>query len=115
MSTGIIHLHCIVPPHILKSIAANSKHDQERQAAMESLALSARQRGMREAFTLMGPALSAAHHAVGGKHRTVYDCKHRTRLPGTVVRKEGDGKSDDPAVNEAYDGAGAIYDFYKKI
>jgi Zn-dependent metalloprotease len=36
-------------------------------------------------------------------------------LPGKLVRREGDPKSRDVAVNEAYDGSGATYDFYKNV
>jgi Zn-dependent metalloprotease len=42
----------------------------------------------------------------------VYDAGHGTRLPGTLVRSEGDPDSSDAGVNEAYDGAGATYDLY---
>ena len=31
------------------------------------------------------------------------------------MRSEGDPKSKDPAVNEAYNYSGATYDFYKKV
>jgi Zn-dependent metalloprotease len=36
-------------------------------------------------------------------------------LPGVIVRAEGDAPSGDPAVNEAYDGAGHTYDLYQEI
>ena len=36
-------------------------------------------------------------------------------LPGKLVRSEGDSKSSDPAVNEAYDFSGTTYDFYQKV
>jgi Zn-dependent metalloprotease len=48
----------------------------------------------------------------GRKRRTVYDAGHSTRLPGALVRGEGDPNSTDVAVNEAYDGAGSTYDLY---
>ena len=35
-------------------------------------------------------------------------------LPGVIVRQEGDPPSDDPAVNEAYDGAGETYDLFQE-
>src|SRR5262249_18701687 len=49
------------------------------------------------------------------KHRLVYDAKNTDRLPGDLVRSEGQAKSTDPAVNEAYDYAGDTYDFYDQL
>ena len=46
------------------------------------------------------------------KHRTIYDAKHLQLLPGTLVRAEGSPPSTDVAINEAYDGLGATFDFY---
>jgi Zn-dependent metalloprotease len=53
--------------------------------------------------------------APGVKHRTVYDAHHKTRLPGKLVRTETAAPVADTAVNEAFDGAGATYDFYLQI
>jgi Zn-dependent metalloprotease len=51
----------------------------------------------------------------GEKRRTVYDATSGTDLPGKLVRGEGDPPVNDPAVNEAYDAAGATYDFFKEV
>lgn len=48
------------------------------------------------------------------KERTIYDARTTGRLPGKVVRREGESASADVHVNEAYDGAGATYDLYKE-
>jgi Zn-dependent metalloprotease len=52
-----------------------------------------------------------------GERRTVYDVEHggTSELPGTKVRGEGDEPSGDEAVNEAYDGADQVYDFYNDV
>ena len=54
-----------------------------------------------------------------GKFREVYDMQNKTRfeqnLPGKFVRSEGSPASNDNSVDEAYDGAGHVYDFYKQI
>jgi hypothetical protein len=50
-------------------------------------------------------------------YRAVYDAKHiqnEARLPGTLVRGEGQKEADDKAVNEAYNNVGAVLEFYKK-
>jgi Zn-dependent metalloprotease len=49
------------------------------------------------------------------KERLVYDVEQGSVLPGVLVRGEGDPPSDDVAVNEAYDGAGATYDLFKDV
>ncbi|MEP7199590.1 MAG: M4 family metallopeptidase, partial [Chloroflexota bacterium] len=58
---------------------------------------------------------SVASTPTGGKRRTVYDARGGAKLPGRRVRGEGDPRSKDVAVNEAYDGAGATYDLYSKV
>jgi Zn-dependent metalloprotease len=45
----------------------------------------------------------------------IYTANHGDTLPGTQVRGEGDPANTDPAVNEAYDGAGATYDLYHDV
>ena len=96
----------IVPPRMLDAIARNGTPAQ-RQRAIAAMRLSAGLRGRRSAF-----ALSLVRVPVGEKRRSVFDAKNTTRLPGTLVRSEGDPESTDVAVNEAYDGAGGTYDFY---
>lgn len=49
--------------------------------------------------------------------RSVYDANHTTDeadLPGKLVRKEGEDKVKDEAVNEAYDNVGIVLGFYKE-
>jgi len=54
------------------------------------------------------PALGATPQI----QRTIYDAQHSSTLPGEVVRREGASPTGDPAVNEAYDGLGATFNFY---
>ena len=42
----------------------------------------------------------------------IYNANHGSTLPGTLVRSEGQAASGDAAVDEAYDGLGATFDFY---
>lgn len=44
--------------------------------------------------------------------RTIHTANNRRRLPGKVVREEGDDPTGDIAVDEAYDGLGATYDLF---
>jgi len=52
--------------------------------------------------------------AEGEKRRTIFTARHTQDLPGRVVRK-GQGPAGDTAVDEAYDGLGAIYDFLGEL
>ncbi len=111
-STRLCPICSIVPPHILRELAQRGSESQ-RDWAFQTLNLSAQIRGRREAVGRIFSEFVVA--PTGEKRRTVYDAKHRTRLPGTRVRGEGSPPSQDVAVNEAYDGAGATYDFYYEV
>jgi Zn-dependent metalloprotease len=106
------HVNCFVPPHILKNIATNGTAGQ-RSLAIDTLKLSAQMRGKRQALADFGAATFRV--AVGGRDRVVYDAKNGSSLPGTVVRKEGEGPTADVAVNEAYDGSGITYDIFNDV
>src|SRR5207253_10378578 len=96
------------PPHMLKEIAKRGSAAQQSWAWRTST-LSEQLRGQRQAF-----AWAVAATPAGTKRRTVYDAGSSQGLPGRLVRGEGDPKSKDRPVNEAYDGAGATYDLYSK-
>ncbi len=104
-------LECFLPPHILKQIVDQGTPDQ-RDWAIRAMRISDQIRTQRLALiaTLVAPEQLIA--AGGAKQRFVYDAQQGTSLPGVEVRKEGDPAVSDPAVNEAYDGAGATYDLY---
>ena len=113
---SISHHHsifCILPPDILANIARNGTAEQ-REAAIQALSLDATFRTQRLTYNLLGgPAgrqdFSGAAPTV---QRTIYDAGHTQALPGKVVRNEGGAPVADVAVNEAYDGLGATFDFY---
>ncbi len=97
MHSNRIALHCIIPPHM-----------SERSPNMETMS-----NGIGR-YIQWGYRSGATAVPAGEKRRTIYGAKHAEHLPGALMR-EGDPKSKDPAVNEAYDGAGATYDFYQKV
>ncbi len=109
-TTQINHIQCIVPPHILMEIAKKGKPKQ-KAIALETLAMSERFRGQREAIG----GLQAAVVPTGERQRTIYDAKNGTNLPGVQVRSEGAASTGDIVVDEAYDGAGATYDLFYEI
>lgn len=101
----------IIPPHIFRNIAEHGDEDQRAQAR-HMLEESAEVRGERRALSRVAEALAVP---AGEKRRTIYDAGHTRDLPGRLVRGEGDKRTKDAAVDEAYDGSGATYDFYKAV
>jgi Zn-dependent metalloprotease len=106
-------LHCFLPPHVIDRLV-ESGDAEIRRLGTDALASAAAARAVRSTFAGM-PMMAAIPSPAGTKHRLVYDMKNRqSPLPGKLVRSEGDPKTADEAVNEAYDYAGAVYDFYKE-
>ncbi len=108
-------VQCILPPHIVENML-KSTDELVRQIASDNLSLGAEIRAARSILSSM-PTFSAIANPGAKKRRMIYDMKNGPafRLPGTLVRSEGDPKHKDPAVNEAYDHSGTTYDFYFKV
>lgn len=102
----------IIPSRIFEHIAENAPTKKQKEAAYRALSASSNLRGQRE---LSGNFVFAAAVAPGTKRRTIYDGQKGMNLPGKLVRSEGKPKTSDREVNEAYDGSGKTYDFFKKI
>ena len=100
-----------LPPHILRHIAENAEGDL-RERAQATLEQSAQMRGERAVVATIAGALAVP---AGEKRRTIYDAQHERQLPGRLVRSEGSAPTKDVAVDEAYDGAGKTYDFYRRV
>lgn len=108
-------LYCILPPHMLESIAQNGT-PQQRSRALQTLAIDHTLRALRVAPSSAAPATRRRPGmlmlAEGQKRRTISDARHDQNLPGSVVRAEGAPPTGDPAVDEAFDGLGATYDLF---
>jgi Zn-dependent metalloprotease len=102
----------IVPPHITSHVAQHNEDEGIRAAADDT---AKHDEGIRAARTHGGEAAASRTTM----NRKVYSCNGTTRLPGTLIRSEGQkpigtrDKSGDP--DECYEGFGATYDFYKTI
>ncbi|GAB3605991.1 M4 family metallopeptidase [Conyzicola nivalis] len=109
-------VHGIVPPYLLARIA---ELDDERfaaaaQAARRSLRYDEPRRAARLSFSL-DASNNLVVELADGPNRTISDAGNRETLPGSVVRSEGDDATDDPAVDEAYDGLGATFALFSEI
>jgi Zn-dependent metalloprotease len=107
---------CIIPPVLLEELARRGT-DDERDAALRTLSLDATLRLARAHNALVGTPVNRAtvlqSVTAGQPQRTIYDCHEQEPVSNPeVVRIEGGPPTDDPAVNEAYDGLGATYNFY---
>src|SRR6476661_8333752 len=87
----------IVPPYLLRRLAAQQK--PELSKAARAVPGPGRHPGIRE----LKPS---------APERAVYDAKSAEQLPGSVVRKEGEPPTGDPAADEAYDGLGHTHRLY---
>jgi len=100
----------IVPSKVLRKMADAAATAEERNALLDQIELSAHIRGQRSVLNTL-----AGSSAGPEKRRTIFNAQHKTTLPGKLVRAEGHAAVKDVAVNQAYDGAGATYDFYQEI
>jgi Zn-dependent metalloprotease len=127
--------HCIVPPHIMEQIALRGSPAQ-RDAALATLETDEAARATRALRNVQAQPLRSAtraqrlfsrglspttdleralEEAVGAAEIFVHDAQNGERLPGTLVRSGDDQPTNDPAVDEAYDGLLATYDFYQDV
>jgi len=111
MST-IPHTHIcgFVPDHILVKIAARSPEARDHAlSTIEQMRMFASLRGIR-------PLTAAGENVTGPqKSRRVYDAKHKSKLPGTLVMDEHTKSVKDLAVNKAFIICGSVYDFWNIV
>src|ERR1700748_2315920 len=106
-------LQCIVPPHVLESIARHGT-EQQRAQARAALASIAPVHAARVPRRSRPSASADAVPLVPTKHREIYTSKHTDDLPGTLLRSEGDGPVTDADANRVFDGFGATWDLYSE-
>ena len=109
-------LACILPPVLLEQIARNGTDDQ-RGRALDTLSVDSSLRGSRLAGGLRRPVGTPTAHALNTAEeepqRSIYTANGTETQPGTLVRSEGQGPSGDLEVDEAYDGLGDTFSFYR--
>ena len=106
-------IQCIIPPYMLEQLA-RSTNAGVRDQAIAGLSRSAAVRAVR-AFAQNVSGMMAVPSPAGTKNRLIYDARKKDGLPGKLVRREGEKRSADVAVNEAYDFSGDTYDFYHEV
>ncbi len=106
-------LQCIVPPYMIEAMT-RCGDPALRSRAVGSLACAAAIHAVRDLSQKM-PSMMAVPSPTGRRHRLVYDAKKKDRLPGRLVRSEGQKPRKDVAVNEAYDHSGSTFDFFHEL
>jgi Zn-dependent metalloprotease len=106
----------ILPPHILIAIAQRARDFRRRNAAIDTLALDHSHRVSRVALHV-ALAVRGGHimEAPAEPERSIYDAHNHEIRRGTLTRAEGQPASGDPAVDEAYDGLGATFAFFRDV
>jgi Zn-dependent metalloprotease len=108
---------CILPPHILRTIAERGTPEQ-RASASRTLALDTTLRALRASpLSLEGPPTVAMAADAASKRRTIYTANHQQQLPGAIVATEANppAANADIAVREAFVGLGATWDFFSDV
>jgi Zn-dependent metalloprotease len=106
-----IPLCSIVPPYLLRSIAEKGDAD-DRARALAAIELSDGPRRERASLTELAGLLVLPPRV---KRRTIFDAQRRRTLPGRIVRTEGERRTRDVSVNEAYEASGKTYDYFRRI
>jgi Thermolysin metallopeptidase, catalytic domain len=110
-------IFCILPPHILRTMAERGTPDQ-RIFASRTLAVDTTLRSLRLSAVMRPPAPAIPEPIdIASKRRTIYTAHNQQQLPGTVVASESAPPTAkaDVAVREAFDGLGATWDFFFEL
>ncbi|MEX0152507.1 M4 family metallopeptidase [Microbacterium sp. LMI1-1-1.1] len=104
----------IVPPFLLDRIASTDDPRLARAAAAarKTLAMPRPPRPARTRLRLSIDEGALVAEAVPAPDRIISDAQNAELLPGRRVRSEDEPATGDAAVDEAYDGLGATYDFF---
>ncbi|MDQ3885558.1 MAG: M4 family metallopeptidase [Actinomycetota bacterium] len=105
--------HCLIPDYVLREIARRGG-EAEREAALDSLGISATLRSARMQAEARGGLvrLPAAALRPPKIDRVIRNANGGTDLTAPVVRREGDQDSGDPAVDEAFEHFGSTWSFF---
>ena len=107
--------HTIIPPYLLQHLAESDDPGVARRAERT---LRTDQSFRVDRITAPAPAPSYRPSAVvetATLERQISTADNTETLPGTVVRKEGDPATGDPAADEAYDGFGATWTLFHDV
>lgn len=115
----------VVPPFLLERIADHSSAGEGQGVALGHASSSAARtlaidreltRGRRgTSRQTVTPSRSPAADVAAKGSRSIYDAENKQVLPGRLVRSEGQSATKDPSADEAYDGLGVTYEFFRDV
>jgi Zn-dependent metalloprotease len=110
VTPGRCALHCVLPPYILKKLADKAKTPEHRKRLLDSIALSAHNRGSRRFAYLVGTPRGTAEIAI-------YDAQHAETASGAKLlwRESSGGQLTDPDAKRVADFTKATRDFYREV
>ena len=104
--------HSIIPPHVLQAILdSDTSSPEDKDRAQRTLARSAAVREAREGGKASPEEIAGAKHL----YRVIYDSHETNHLPGTRVRREGQGPVQDENTNNVYDAFEKTFEFYNEV
>jgi len=103
----------VVPPYLLRAVAAAAEHPRAASAARTALAEMSAVAAPKHEHRVRPQGVTGTVDR--SPQRTIADAHGSTSLPGTVVRREGDPDSGDAATDEAYAGLGATHAFWLDV
>jgi len=124
MCTHHTSFNCLVPPYMMRQLMENTSDKTALfKSVVHSLVTDARLRSQRKVFHYLPQAgkklLACAPLARPTKkaavNREVYTAGNKQVEPGKLVRKEGSKPVKDKDVNNVYDAAGYVWDFYNSL
>lgn len=111
----------VVPPFLLERIADHAVADAGQGVAVAHASSSAARTLAIDRELVRGrvdaPKTSArgARPATEKSVRSIYDAENAPVLPGKLVRAEGQSATGDESVDEAYDGLGVTFEFFRDV
>lgn len=107
-------MQCILPPHMADAIKMRGTAKHKKM--VDTLAREAdKVRAGRHPVTRRKRKIKAASTEAPKPNRKVYDAKKKATLPGTLVRSENDEASNDQEVDEAFLGAGDVFNLFSEV
>jgi hypothetical protein len=110
--------HSVIPPYMLEHIAAHADEPlrvRARQTLQQVRAVMAEPSRKTDAPGVRAMTALAPLHVPGVVQRAIYNAKHLAKLPGSLVRSEGQAPIGNRASDEAYTYLGATYDFFWEV
>lgn len=111
----------VVPPFLLERIAQHGAPSSGQGIAVDHASSSAARTLAIDRELVRGridapkPTATAGRAATSGPRRSIHDAENARVLPGRLIRAEGQPSSGDVSVDEAYEGLGTTFEFFRDV